>query len=215
MSFISIIDASTDLGIKTAVIQNKDSNLDLLSSAWSLILLRSIILYVILLFFSGNIANFYENQDIELIIKVLALRTIFQALVNPYQIYEIKATKNLHGLTLGVCTDENTNGSGIIDRNKRSILLAADVDALIADPNAVSMNGVSREMTIFFADLAGFTTLTIRNLHPAASSATPKLNPQLHQLYELHQSYEGNATPPTLAAPLTSSSRGSRRLRRR
>ena len=46
---------------------------------------------------------------------------------------EIKATKNLHGLTLGVCTDENTNGSGIIDRNKRSILLAADVDALIAD----------------------------------------------------------------------------------
>lgn len=34
------------------------------------------------------------------------------------------------------------------------------VDALIADPAAISMTGVSREMTIFFADLAGFTTLS-------------------------------------------------------
>ncbi|MBG81101.1 MAG: hypothetical protein CMJ39_10410 [Phycisphaerae bacterium] len=47
-----------------------------------------------------------------------------------------------------------------ITRQFRARVSEQLVDALIADPNAVSMNGVSREMTIFFADLAGFTTLS-------------------------------------------------------
>ncbi|MBR90436.1 MAG: haloacid dehalogenase [Verrucomicrobiales bacterium] len=46
---------------------------------------------------------------------------------------EIKATNNLHGLTIGVCTDEHTNGSGILDTNKKAVLLDANADALIAD----------------------------------------------------------------------------------
>jgi len=46
---------------------------------------------------------------------------------------EIKATKNLGGLAIGICSDEDHNGSGIVDQSKRDILLPAGADAIIAD----------------------------------------------------------------------------------
>ena len=46
---------------------------------------------------------------------------------------EIKATRNLGGLSIGVCSDEAVNGSGVVDQSKRDILLLAGADAIIAD----------------------------------------------------------------------------------
>ena len=46
---------------------------------------------------------------------------------------EIKATRNLGGLSIGVCSDEAVNGSGVVDQSKRDILLPAGADAIIAD----------------------------------------------------------------------------------
>mgnify|MGYP006261955951 FL=1 len=46
---------------------------------------------------------------------------------------EIKATRNLGGLSIGVCSDEVVNGSGVVDQSKRDILLPAGADAIIAD----------------------------------------------------------------------------------
>lgn len=46
---------------------------------------------------------------------------------------EIKATRNLGGLSIGVCSDEEVNGSGTVDQSKRDILLPAGADAIIAD----------------------------------------------------------------------------------
>lgn len=91
ISFISIIDALTDLGIKTAVIQSKNNSLKFLSCAWSMILIRAILVFIILLLSSNLIAEFYQKPEIQLIIIVLALRTLFQALINPYLIYNIKS----------------------------------------------------------------------------------------------------------------------------
>ena len=34
---------------------------------------------------------------------------------------EIKATRNLGGLSIGVCSDEVVNGSGVVDQSKRDI----------------------------------------------------------------------------------------------
>ena len=34
---------------------------------------------------------------------------------------EIKATRNLGGLSIGVCSDEAVNGSGVVDQSKRDI----------------------------------------------------------------------------------------------
>ena len=40
--------------------------------------------------FAKNISNFFSNHEIEIIIKILAFRTILQSLVNPYQLLNIK-----------------------------------------------------------------------------------------------------------------------------
>lgn len=46
---------------------------------------------------------------------------------------EIKAAKNLGGLAVAICSDEAENGSGKIDDHKRTTLLEAGADAVIAD----------------------------------------------------------------------------------
>jgi phosphoglycolate phosphatase-like HAD superfamily hydrolase len=46
---------------------------------------------------------------------------------------EISATKELGGLAIAVCSDENHNGSGIMDAFKRQQLLDAGADAAIPD----------------------------------------------------------------------------------
>ena len=91
ITIISVIDAFTDLGIKTAIIQNKNSKKQFLSTGLFLIIVRSLFLYLmIFFFFAENISNFFSNHEIEIILKILALRTILQSLVNPYQLLNIK-----------------------------------------------------------------------------------------------------------------------------
>ncbi|MDG2213529.1 MAG: HAD family hydrolase [Verrucomicrobiota bacterium] len=46
---------------------------------------------------------------------------------------EIKATKALGGLAVAICSDEEVNGSGVIDENKLPILLDGGADCVIAD----------------------------------------------------------------------------------
>ncbi len=46
---------------------------------------------------------------------------------------EIMATKALGGLAIAVCSDEEDNGSGLVDEHKRNILADAGADAIIAD----------------------------------------------------------------------------------
>ncbi len=46
---------------------------------------------------------------------------------------EIKATKALGGLAVAICSDEENNGSGVIDENKLPILLDGGADCVIAD----------------------------------------------------------------------------------
>jgi phosphoglycolate phosphatase-like HAD superfamily hydrolase len=46
---------------------------------------------------------------------------------------EIKAAKALGGLAVAICSDEDINGSGVIDENKLPILLDGGADCVIAD----------------------------------------------------------------------------------
>jgi len=46
---------------------------------------------------------------------------------------EIKATKALSGLAIAICSDEEVNGSGVIDENKLPVLLDGGADCVIAD----------------------------------------------------------------------------------
>ena len=46
---------------------------------------------------------------------------------------EIMAAKVLDGLAIAVCSDEEHNGSGLVDEHKRNTLVDAGADAIIAD----------------------------------------------------------------------------------
>jgi len=46
---------------------------------------------------------------------------------------EIMAAKALGGLAIAVCSDEEHNGSGLVDEHKRNTLIDAGADAIIAD----------------------------------------------------------------------------------
>lgn len=46
---------------------------------------------------------------------------------------EIADTKALGGLAIGICSDEDHNGSGLMDAHKRQQLLAAGADAVLPD----------------------------------------------------------------------------------
>jgi FMN phosphatase YigB (HAD superfamily) len=46
---------------------------------------------------------------------------------------ELRDTKELGGLAVAVCSDEDNNGSGVIDPHKRSTLFAVGADAAIPD----------------------------------------------------------------------------------
>ena len=46
---------------------------------------------------------------------------------------EIMATKALGGLAVAVCSDEEDNGSGLVDEHKRTTLVDAGADGVIAD----------------------------------------------------------------------------------
>ena len=46
---------------------------------------------------------------------------------------EIMAAKALGGLAIAVCSDEEHNGSGLVDEHKRATLVDAGADAIIAD----------------------------------------------------------------------------------
>ena len=74
LTFISILDASTDLSIKSAVLQNKFFDNSHLSNAWFLILLRAFFLYLIIIIFANSISNFYKNEELFIVLIILGLR---------------------------------------------------------------------------------------------------------------------------------------------
>ncbi|RYD80843.1 MAG: HAD family hydrolase [Verrucomicrobiaceae bacterium] len=58
---------------------------------------------------------------------------------------ELRDTKQLGGLAVGVCSDETVNGSGRVDRRKQAQLLAVGADAILPDfRDAASLLGILR-----------------------------------------------------------------------
>ncbi|MDQ3623473.1 MAG: HAD family hydrolase, partial [Verrucomicrobiota bacterium] len=51
---------------------------------------------------------------------------------------ETRDTKDLGGIAIAVCSDEERNGSGVLDRRKRDQLFAAGADAAIPDFRAAA-----------------------------------------------------------------------------
>ncbi len=78
------IESFTEVGIKQAVIQNKDSQeKTYLNSAWFLSILRSMLLYLISFFLAPFIAEFYNNPELTIFIRIAFLGIVFRGLISP------------------------------------------------------------------------------------------------------------------------------------
>ncbi len=87
---IGITDSFSEIGIRTSIIQFKDDTLKYLNTAWTLQLIRGLLIFLILFLTSDYIASYFKNEELSLIIKILALRPIIQSLVNPYISYNLR-----------------------------------------------------------------------------------------------------------------------------
>jgi O-antigen/teichoic acid export membrane protein len=72
----------TETGFNAAVIQRKEHNDDVLNTAWVISVLRGLVLFSLLFFLSPVIAGFYENAQIEPILKVIAFSFMFYGFNN-------------------------------------------------------------------------------------------------------------------------------------
>lgn len=87
---ISLTDSFTQFGFSTSIIQFKEDSKKYINTAWTVDLIRSFILFTILFLLSDNISNYFDNQNLKLILIFLSLRPILQSLTNPYINYEIR-----------------------------------------------------------------------------------------------------------------------------
>jgi O-antigen/teichoic acid export membrane protein len=81
--FIGLLDAFTELGIKTALIQRKTKSNEIYSVAWTLLILRGIVIFLICLFAAPWVASFFETPELTEILIILGLKPIFSGLANP------------------------------------------------------------------------------------------------------------------------------------
>jgi len=72
----------TNTGFNQALIQRKDYNDDVLNTAWVISVLRGIVLFLLLFIFAPFIARFYDNTQIEPILRVIAFSFLFYGFNN-------------------------------------------------------------------------------------------------------------------------------------
>lgn len=74
---INMLNIFTETGIEKAVVQRREIGKSALNSAWIITAIRGIFLFALLYIFSGLIAGFYNNQQLNPILKVISFSFLF------------------------------------------------------------------------------------------------------------------------------------------
>lgn len=90
---LSILEAFSQTGFNTAIIQKKEDTERYLDSAWSMAVLRGILLFVLLYFLAPYVAIFFKAPESSKIIRVLALSVLFRGFNNIGLVYFQKELK--------------------------------------------------------------------------------------------------------------------------
>ena len=106
------VQSMTEVGIKKAVIQNpRGGEKTYLNGAWWLSLIRGILIYVVAYFAIPWIANFYENPQLTLLMRIGFLSILLDGLTSPRAYVAIKKMNFKHwmiifhgGSALGIVT---------------------------------------------------------------------------------------------------------------
>ncbi|MDQ5985429.1 MAG: hypothetical protein CSYNP_01139 [Syntrophus sp. SKADARSKE-3] len=90
MTVLVTLDLLSQTGFQTALIQRQESSRSHMDTAWTLLVIRGLVLFVIVFFLAPFIATFFNAPDINLIVKVIAISIILSGFRNIGIIYFYK-----------------------------------------------------------------------------------------------------------------------------
>lgn len=90
---LSTLEHFTSTGFKQALVQKKERTEDYLDTAWTVEVLRSTVLFLILFLSAGLIAGFFQSPEAKPLIQVLSLAVLLKGFVNIGVIYFQKELK--------------------------------------------------------------------------------------------------------------------------
>ncbi|NLI71641.1 MAG: lipopolysaccharide biosynthesis protein [Bacteroidales bacterium] len=105
MAFVHLATVFVQSGLNTALIQKKDADRLDFSSVFFLSLFLALVLYIIIFFLAPFIASFYSNQDLIIILRVLALMLFpgaFNSIQNAYISKNMMFRKNFYSSLIAI-----------------------------------------------------------------------------------------------------------------
>lgn len=82
MVVIDMFNRFSETGIDVALVQRKEVDKSTLNTAWIMTVVRGIILFVLLYFFSPHISHFYNNEYLKPILRFISLSFLFNGLAS-------------------------------------------------------------------------------------------------------------------------------------
>jgi len=108
MLVMSILEVFSQTGFQTALIQKKEKIEPYLNSAWSVLILRGFILFIVLYFIAPYAAIFFKAPSAMVIIRVVGLSILLQAFTNIAVVYfqkELEFNKQFFYQLSGILAD--------------------------------------------------------------------------------------------------------------
>ena len=84
---MATLDTFSQTGFNAALIQKKEDVESYLNSAWTITIIRGVVLFVVLYFSAPYVATFFKSPEAESIIRVIGFSILFQAFTNIGTIY--------------------------------------------------------------------------------------------------------------------------------
>lgn len=87
MLTMAVIETFSQTGFQAALIQKKERTQDYLDSAWTILIIRGFLLFIIISVAAPHVATFFNSPESKLIIQVFGLAILFRAFTNIGVIY--------------------------------------------------------------------------------------------------------------------------------
>lgn len=84
---LDVLQTFTETGISSALIQKKENIKDYLNTAWTIQIIRAVILCLTIYIFAVPIAQFFKNMQAVPLMKIIALNMLFSGFVNIGTVY--------------------------------------------------------------------------------------------------------------------------------
>ena len=77
---VTFVRVFTETGLQQAVIQRRDDSRDVLDTAWSVLLIRSVLIAALLAAGAGVVARFFSDPRAEAVVRLVSLVLLFDGL---------------------------------------------------------------------------------------------------------------------------------------